>query len=214
MTDEDATSESTGHDHEAPDPGHMVVAAILFEASLAPLALFLGWLLGHPPLLGLKWSFRDVVVGVLAALPMYALFQLLIRWPIGPLERIKRFFADELTPLFGSRPASDLALISIAAGVGEEMLFRGVIQASLTAWLGTWEGLAAASLLFGLLHPISATYVLVAGLLGAYLGAVWLWSGNLLVVMIAHALYDYLALRALFRDASLDPLANDSDTCA
>jgi membrane protease YdiL (CAAX protease family) len=88
----------------------------------------------------------------------------------------------------------------MAAGVGEEMLFRGVLQGVLARWLGTWEGLAVASLLFGLLHPISTTYVVVAGLLGAYLGAVWILSGNLLVVVIAHAVYDYLALRALFRD--------------
>lgn len=209
MTD-DAASETTNHghhpnpnhddDHDVPDQGRIVTAAILFEGALAPAALLLGWLLGRPPLIGFGWSFRDVVLGVLAALPMYAVFQLLIRWPIGPLERIKRFFDDELTPLLGSRTAFDYALIAAAAGVGEELLFRGVLQSAFIDWLGTWEGLAAASLLFGLLHPISPAYVVVAALLGAYLGAVQLWSGNLLVVMIAHAVYDYLALRALFHD--------------
>jgi membrane protease YdiL (CAAX protease family) len=197
VTDEE-TSNSAGHD--APDQGRVVVAAVLFEAGLAPLALLIGWLLGRSPLEGFTWSIRDAVLGLLAALPMYGLFRLLMRWPIGPLEHLKRFFAETLTPLLGSRPDSDLALISMAAGVGEEMLFRGVLQGVLARWLGTWEGLAVASLLFGLLHPISTTYVVVAGLLGAYLGAVWILSGNLLVVVIAHAVYDYLALRALFRD--------------
>lgn len=187
----------------------VVVAAVLFEGGLAPLALALGWLLGRSPLEGFSWSIRDAILGVLAALPMYAMFQLLMRWPIGPLKRIRRFFEDELTPLFGSRPDSDLALISVAAGVGEEMLFRGVLQGVLSLWLGTWEGMVAASVLFGLVHPITATYVLVAGLLGAYLGTVWIFSGNLLVVMIAHALYDFLALRALFRRRLLSPTAVD-----
>ena len=57
-----------------------------------------------------------------------------------------------------------------------------------------WPGLAVASLLFGLLHPITPTYVAIAALLGAYLGAVWLATGNLLTVIVAHALYDFVAL--------------------
>lgn len=196
MTDEES-SDSTGR--PALDQGSVVMAAVLFEGGLAPLALGLGWLLGRSPLEGFSWSIRDAFLGVVAALPMYAAFQILMRWPIRPLTRIRRFFEAELTPLFGSRPDSDLALIALAAGVGEEMLFRGVFQGALAHWLGPWEGLVAASLLFGLVHPITATYVVVAGLLGAYLGTVWIFSGNLLVVMIAHAVYDFLALRALFR---------------
>lgn len=202
MTDEE-TSDSTGR--PGLDPGAVLVAAVLFEGGLAPLALALGWLLGRSPLQGFSWSIRDGFLGVLAAMPMYAMFQLLVRWPIRPLERIRLFFEAELVPLFGARPDSDLALIAIAAGVGEEMLFRGVVQAALSQWLGSWEGLAVASLLFGLVHPISMTYMLVAGLLGAYLGLVWILTGNLLVVMIAHALYDFLALRALLRGRLLSP---------
>ena len=33
--------------------------------------------------------------------------------------------------------------------------------------------------------------------MGAYLGGVWLLNGNLLTVMVAHALYDFLALLIL-----------------
>lgn len=206
MTDEER-SDSTGR--PALDQGTVVVAAVLFEGGLAPLALAIGWLLGQSPLEGFTWSIRDTFLGVVAALPMYAMFQLLMRWPIRPLQRIRHFFEAELTPLFGSRPDSDLALIALAAGVGEEMLFRGVLQGGLAQWLGTWEGLVAASLLFGLVHPITVTYVFVAGLLGAYLGAVWIFSGNLLVVMIAHAVYDFLALRTLFRGRMLSmPVAD------
>ncbi|SIO45466.1 hypothetical protein SAMN05444166_4867 [Singulisphaera sp. GP187] len=206
MTDEEK-SDST--DRPTPDQGAVVVAAVLFEGGLAPLALAIGRLVGQPPLEGFTWSIRDAFLGVLAALPMYAAFQVLMRWRIGPLDRIRRFFEAELTPLLGSRPDADLALIALAAGVGEEMLFRGVLQGGLAHWLGTWEGLVAASLLFGLLHPITTTYVLVAGLLGAYLGAVWIFSGNLLVVMIAHALYDFLALRTLLRGRVLATPAAD-----
>lgn len=183
-----------------PDPGRVVVAAVLFEGGLAPLAAVLGWLLGRSPLEGFAWRAWDVALGVLFALPMYAAFRLALRWPVGPFGRIKRFFDEEIAPLLAGRPVSDLALICVAAGVGEEMLFRGLLQGVLARWVGTSGALALASVLFGVLHPISRAYVVMAGLLGAYLGAVWIVNGNLLTVIVAHALYDFLALRDLLRD--------------
>ncbi|MCA1686202.1 MAG: CPBP family intramembrane metalloprotease [Planctomycetia bacterium] len=94
----------------------------------------------------------------------------------------------------------DLALIAVAAGVGEEMLFRGVIQGALARPLGPIAAVAAAGAVFGLFHPVSTAYVVVAGLLGAYLGLVWLATGNLLAAMVAHAVYDFVALLALLHD--------------
>ena len=43
-------------------------------------------------------------------------------------------------------------------------------------------GLVLASLLFGLFHPISVTYMIIASILGVYLGAVLIADGNLLTV--------------------------------
>ena len=74
-----------------------------------------------------------------------------------------------------------------------------MIQGSLTGWLGAGWGLSLASLLFGLLHPISVPYMVIAGFLGLYLGTVWIWGGNLLTVMITHGLYDFAALAYLIR---------------
>jgi membrane protease YdiL (CAAX protease family) len=120
-------------------------------------------------------------------------------WPIGPLRRIRRFFDEELRPLLAARPWSDLALLAVAAGVGEEMLFRGTIQGALDRAWGPTAGVLGASVIFGLLHPITPGYTVIAGLLGAYLGVVWLITGNLLAVMVAHALYDFAALLILLR---------------
>ena len=36
-------------------------------------------------------------------------------------------------------------------------------------------------------------------MLGAYLGLVWIASGNLLTVIVAHAVYDFVALIVLTR---------------
>jgi membrane protease YdiL (CAAX protease family) len=182
-----------------PDPGTLIILAILFEATLAPLAVLLGWLLDQPALAGFEWRAEDALLGVLATLPMLGLFLLGQTWPVGPFRAINRFFEEEARPILSVCQLPDLALISLAAGVGEEMLFRGVFQGALCRWLGTAGGCGAASVLFGLLHPITPGYILLATLLGAYLGAVWILSGNLLTVMIAHGLYDFLALVLLLR---------------
>jgi hypothetical protein len=184
---------------DQPDPGRVIVWAVLLEGGLVPLAWLVGWLLGQPPWLGFAWRVRDAALGAAAVLPMLALLLVAIRWPIAPLARIRRFIDEEVRPVLGACTWLELALISTAAGVGEELLFRGAIQGALCRRLGLGAGIAAASLLFGLLHPITPAYVVLAGLIGAYLGLVWALNGNLLTVMIAHALYDFLALMILLR---------------
>jgi uncharacterized protein len=197
----DASGEGGGARRGAPISFEFLV---LFEASLAPLALGLGWLVGQPPLEGFSWSLADAAIGALAAMPMFGLLLVGMSRPVGPLARIKQFFEEEARPIMVGRTRADLALLSLAAGIGEEMLFRGVIQAALTRWMGRWVGLVGGSLLFGLMHPISPTYIAIATAVGAYLGALWLIDGNLLSVIIAHAVYDFLALIVLAGD---DPLA-------
>jgi membrane protease YdiL (CAAX protease family) len=177
----------------------IIIFAVFFEAGLAPFSLFLGWILGHPPLAQFVWSLRDARWGALAAVPVIVLFLITLNWPIGPVARVKKFCDEEVVPLFAQTSWSELALISISAGVGEEMLFRGVFQAALSHWFGIRWGLALSSVLFGLLHPISITYIVIAGVLGAYLGAIWIWNGNLLAVMVTHALYDFAVLTYLVR---------------
>ena len=181
-------------DDDAQDDGGIVQIAVIFEAGLAPLALVIGWLLGQRPLEGFEWAARDAAWGAVAALPMLGMFWLAWRWPAGSLAEIKKYCIEELIPVFRDCGWHDLALIALVAGIGEELLFRGTIQAALSRWLGLWPGLAVASLLFGFLHPITPTYVAIATLLGTYLGAVWIATGNLLTVIIAHALYDFVAL--------------------
>jgi hypothetical protein len=87
-----------------------------------------------------------------------------------------------------------LALISVLAGFGEEMLFRGLLQSLFTQWLGFWFGVLIANLFFGLAHLITPAYAVIATLMGVYLGCLWVGSDNLLTPIVAHAVYDFLAL--------------------
>jgi membrane protease YdiL (CAAX protease family) len=181
---------------------NLLLMAFGFEGGLALLAWVLGWLLGYPAFSTLNWNTQGVFWGLVACLPMLVLFLICLRWPVGPLAGIKQFADEVIRPVFTPCSWLDLALISLLAGIGEELLFRGVIQGALGDWLGPWLGLALASLLFGVVHWITPTYALLATVMGAYLGWAWLASGNLLVVIVAHAVYDWVALLVLVHGRS------------
>jgi membrane protease YdiL (CAAX protease family) len=186
-------------DDDHPKRAVVVILAVFFEGGLALLSLLLGWRLGHPPLRHFVWSLEDALWGVVATLPLLTLFLAILKWPIGPLARAKHFCENEVEPLLHDSSWSEIGLVSLSVGVSEEMLFRGVFQAALTNWLGVPMGLGLASVLFGLLHPISVPYMVMAAFLGLYLGTVWIVSGNLLTVIVVHTLYDFAALSYLIR---------------
>ena len=186
-------------ENDRPGREVIVMLAVFFEAGLAPLSLILGWIFGHPPLEHFAWSMNDAVLGVAATVPLVLMFLAMLRWPIGPLSKVKDFCEYEVIPLLGESSWSEIALVSFSAGVGEEMLFRGVVQPSFGSWLGLPWGLVIASVLFGLFHPISVTYMIIAAILGLYLGAVMFAGGNLISVIVVHALYDFAALSYLLR---------------
>jgi CAAX protease family protein len=147
----------------------------------------------------LYWNLKDAFLAASATLPLLLLFSLCVHWPVGPLARIKAFAEEVMKPLFRSCTLLDLAAISLLAGVGEEMLFRGVLQDLFSRWLDPWLALTLASILFGLLHLITPTYAVLAALMGAYLGWLYARTGNLLVPIMTHTLYDFFALSYVVR---------------
>jgi len=189
----------------APDFGSepkIVRLALLFEGALVVLAILGGWLIKSPPLDGLHWGAQDAAMGFGASLPMFAGLLLMHRVRHGPLGRLNAVVEDFLVPLFARCSIAELALISAVAGMGEELLFRGVLQPVLIGWFGTAIGVAAASVVFGLLHSVTPTYAILASLIGVYLGALAIWTGNLLPPIIAHGFYDFAALVYLTRVAA------------
>jgi len=174
------------------------LTAAAFEGSLVAVAIAIGWLLGHPPLRTLEWDWGHAILGAAAALPLLGLFGLCLALPLPPLQRIVRFLDGSIVPWLRDCGFFHLAVIAGLAGLGEEMLFRGAIQAAIADEIGpphgTWTALLISSALFGLLHSITPTYALWAGIVSLYLGAIWLAAGNLLVPISAHAIYDFLVL--------------------
>ncbi|WP_286222145.1 CPBP family intramembrane glutamic endopeptidase [Marinobacter apostichopi] len=146
---------------------------------------------------GLSWA-QSLGWGCLGALGTYGLLVLLTRVPgLFPdnLERQMRNLHD-FAASFGW---PTLVALSIVAGVGEELLFRGAVQGWLTQSMGAVAAIAVASVLFGLVHYVSFTYFLVATGLGLLLGIAYALSDSLALVMIWHAIYDVIALFCLLR---------------
>jgi len=173
--------------------------AIIFEGGLLALALGLGWLLGVPPWSQTYWEVAEVLRGALATAPPLLGMWWASRSRWGPLQRVMREVKDKIVPIFLDSTISDLAAISVVAGIGEEALFRGVIQAALSEWLNPSTGLLIASALFGLGHLLTPGYGVLAGLLGLYLGGLFMAFENLLLVMVVHGVYDFLTLVYLMR---------------
>jgi membrane protease YdiL (CAAX protease family) len=185
----------------------IVRLAIVFEGGLLMLALGLGWVLKFPFYDQVAVNRQAVVWGAVATAPPLLLMWMATRTQWGPLLRIMRQM-KRLLPQFAACSYLELALISLLAGVAEEALFRGVIQTSLAAWLPPWAALVIASALFGLGHFITPMYALLAGLLGLYLGGLAMIYDNLLLVMVVHALYDFVALVYLVRKYKQDHKAS------
>ena len=182
-------------ENQLPTPRNLVLLAVVFEGGLGLVALALGWLLGYPALETLDGTLPAAALGAAAALPMLVLLWASVRLPVWPFADILRVVDKLLAPLFENCRLVDLAVIAALAGLGEEMLFRGVIQPLAAGWVDGPSG----TLLFGLVHPITFSYVLLAGLMGLYLGWLQIATENLLVPIMAHAVYDFLALAYLVR---------------
>lgn len=182
-----------------PAPRRFVRQAILFEGSLAVVALAVGWFLPTPPWRQIHWTWQAAAEGAAAAVPLLAAMLALRSVSIGPFGRLNRLVDQLIVPLFTGCRIVDFAVIAIVAGFGEELLFRGVIQAALANWLDVTAAIAIASLLFGAAHVITPTYAVLAALIGAYLGWLKIYSADLLAPIVTHAVYDFAALVYLTR---------------
>jgi len=82
-------------------------------------------------------------------------------------------------------------LLSFAAGVGEEVAYRGYALTVLGASIGTGVGVLVSSVVFGVLHAYQGPIGVVrTGVMGAVLAAGFLLSGSLIPAVLAHVVID------------------------
>lgn len=170
-----------------------MVMAFASQGGILVLAILFGWLLGERFWQELDFSPRALAIGVALSLP-------LVVAAIASAESSARIFRqiqndfDRVVELFENCTVLDLFVVSMLAGLGEEALFRGVLQPYIAHWTNPFIGLVFASLIFAFLHYISRVYVLLVFFIGLYLGALYLYFDSLVVPMMTHAFYDFLAL--------------------
>lgn len=181
--------------------GNLVPLVIFSELALAVIALVWGYLRELNIELGV--NMHSILLGVVATLIPLSLNLLLFGKPADTKNYLKQFavFRDEIaTPLVVGLGGQQILLVSVLAGIGEELLFRGVIQSEF--------GIHVSVLLFALLHfgpEIRRFYLvfLVYLIFGYLFSGLFLISGGLLAPIVCHALYDYLAIRWLERRIAL-----------
>ena len=173
--------------------------AALAEGGLVLVALAAGALVGVAPFATLEWNPRGLAGGIAATAPLLLGLRWCLRTRVAPVARLVRMVEARVAPMFAGSSPTELVLVAALAGLGEEALFRGVVQTALLPHLPAWAAVAATAMLFGLAHFLSPIYAVLATLVGGYLGWLLLASGNLLVPILAHALYDLVALGLLLR---------------
>ena len=109
-------------------------------------------------------------------------------WASGVLwlREMKGVWDDVLTPLGKSLSLPEIAILAVLSGLSEELFFRGVLQAEI--------GIVAASLLFGLLHPLNLSYVIWAATVGFAFGLLYQATGSLVPSILCHGGYNFAAL--------------------
>ena len=164
------------------------------EGGLLVVGCVLGMWMTDSPFGYMTAGFRIVLIGVAFSLPLTMLFFVLWHLPGHGLRSVRSLVEQTLGPMTRHSPACDLALVSVLAGLGEEFLFRGVLQLWLGSVISPVAGLVLASIGFGLAHAVSRTYFVLATLIGAYLGWLFMATDSLLPPIMAHAIYDFAGL--------------------
>jgi membrane protease YdiL (CAAX protease family) len=174
----------------------VVGLALVLEGLLVVVFFVWSWLRGYS-ITSLP-SVSDILLGLLYAALLFSLnFSLLF------LERslrlrgsqalvsIRVLFDHYCKPLADSLRIPDMIVVSLAAGVGEELFFRVVLQEEF--------GFIIANVLFAVLHFGFASWrfavpLLVYFLIGCLFSLQLYLHQSVCLLVITHALYDFIAL--------------------
>jgi membrane protease YdiL (CAAX protease family) len=99
------------------------------------------------------------------------------------LEGITRYLTTFSSP---TQLIVALLVIAVIPGIGEEVLFRGILQRNISYWTrNVHVGIWLSAILFSAIHIQFLGFV-PRMLLGALFGYLYVWSGNLWVPIFAH----------------------------
>ncbi len=118
---------------------------------------------------------------------------LIFRWIAGRVGVAETLLLRSLLPRTGEERRV-FGLLSVAAGTGEELAYRGYAIPMLAPILGVTGAATLTTVVFGLMHGYQGRLgILRTTLMGAVLAWGFLASGSLIPAMIAHTLIDLIA---------------------
>ncbi|MCO6431771.1 MAG: CPBP family intramembrane metalloprotease [Deltaproteobacteria bacterium] len=174
--------------------------AVLSEGALLLLSLLWNW--WRPADLYLVFDGDAVYKGLRATGPLIA-FNFGVFGVLANLKdkyRIYREFRDKIVyPLCRNLSVAGALILAVCSGTAEEILFRGVMYYEARSLLEAPLAAVLVSLLFAYVHFIGvlrryfAVFVFYC-LFGLYFAYLVEWTGNLAVPIIAHGLYNFLAI--------------------
>lgn len=143
----------------------------------------------------LQPSLRRVLLGAAAGCAMAAVTYVL--YPVT--VRLAPFVAADTARLYWAFRAplpavAALALLPVV--VGEELVWRGVVQGALVRRLGPWGGVPMAAVAYALAHVPVGSPVLVAAALfcGIAFGALRAATASLVPTLVAHLAWDAVVM--------------------
>ena len=165
----------------------------LVQGGVLLLAMGLVYALGLSPTMLVRWSPRDLIGGLLAVFPLLAVYH------FSP--DLRQQATDSLGESLSRCRWYDLVGLAALAGIGEELLFRGVLYEGLVPF-HPWLALIMSNVAFGLLHALSWNYFLTTTTIGFSFHVLAGISEprNLLAPMVAHSVYDLVAFILLRRE--------------
>jgi len=86
--------------------------------------------------------------------------------------------------------------LCVLVPVAEETVFRGLIQQVFTRNMGAWIGVTFAGAIFGAVH-LNAHLLISITAFGLFLGFLFNATGNLVYTIVAHAIFNGVALAEL-----------------
>ncbi|MCS5559802.1 MAG: CPBP family intramembrane metalloprotease [Oceanospirillaceae bacterium] len=187
---------------------------VVAEYLMVPIALVMMWVCDLPKADSITGQLRGedpwswgVAFGLFATIPMLLSIVLTSMVPWRPLVDLRELVQTKLAPFFRGMPSWALLLIAMGAGFGEEWLFRGFGIQGLV-WLlpdvwspevVQWTAILIVALVFGAMHALTPMYFSMTFAIGIYLGYLVLLTDSLLPAVVAHGLYDYIALLYIMR---------------
>ena len=148
----------------------------------------LGWAPQHP----LRDVGLGIILGLLTQLVANSVTLLAIKW-WG-----KEIYSPVVMRNIMPRTRAEWVLVPAALALAvllEELLFRSLLVGALGQSLPVWVLAVMFAAVFGLMHsPQGSLGIIMTGIMGFWLSALFIWSGSLLLPLTAHYAINFLQL--------------------